>query len=282
MGNDGAMLLTFEPMRSRSLSASCAAVIAATCAAAALLGAGPADRPADEGEVRVAVAANFTAPCEEIARAFEKRSGHRVMVSAGSTGKLAAQIQNGAPFDVLLAADAERPALLEQGGTAVAGSRFTYARGRLVLWSADPGLVDGAGKVLAAGRFRHLAIANPKLAPYGAAAEQVLGGLRLWQRLSPRLVQGEDIGQTYQFVASGAAELGFVALSQVRAAAGGAGGGQIKGSMWIVPEASYRPIDQQAVLLTSAWGNLAARAFLDFLKGREARAAIERFGYDLP
>jgi molybdate transport system substrate-binding protein len=269
-------------MRSRSLSASCAAVFAATWAAAAALGAGPADRPAAEAEVRVAVAANFTAPCEEIARAFERRSGHRVMVSAGSTGKLAAQIQNGAPFDVLLAADAERPALLEKGGTAVSGSRFTYARGRLVLWSADRGLVDGAGKVLAASRFRHLAIANPKLAPYGAAAEQVLGGLGLWQRLSPRLVQGEDIGQTYQFVASGAAELGFVALSQVRAAAGGAGGGQIKGSMWIVPEASYRPIDQQAVLLTGAWGNLAARAFLDFLKGGEARAAIERFGYGLP
>ena len=281
-----------KPMRSRTLSAICAAVIAAMPAAAvivaistagAAIAAGPAaGLVAASAEVRVAVAANFTAPCEEIARAFERRSGHRVVVSAGSTGKLAAQIENGAPFDVLLAADAERPALLEKRGAAVAGSRFTYARGRLVLWSPDPALVDGAGKVLADGRFRHLAIANPSLAPYGAAAEQVLSDRGLWQRLRPRLVQGEDISQTYQFVASGAAELGFVALSQLRAAARGAAGGQVKGSMWVVPEASYRPIDQQAVLLVGAWGNPAARAFLDFLKGGEARAVIERFGYGLP
>jgi len=242
----------------------------------------PAAAAATKAEVRVAVAANFIAACEKIGRAFEKRSGHRVAITSGSTGKLAAQIQNGAPFDVLLAADAERAALLEKDGTAVAGSRFTYARGRLVLWSSDPALVDGAGKVLADGRFRHLAIANPKLAPYGAAAEEVLSGLGLWQRLSPRLVQGEDIGQTYQFVASGAAELGFVALSQLRAAAGGADGGTIKGSHWVVPEASYRPIDQQAVLLAGARDNPAARAFLDFLKGGEARAVIERYGYSLP
>jgi len=289
---------SIESTRARAFRARCAAVVsampaaavvaavvAAISTAAASLAAGPAAGlagAAAAAEVRVAVAANFAAPCEEIARAFETRSGHRVTVSAGSTGKLAAQIENGAPFDVLLAADAERPALLEKGGAAVAGSRFTYARGRLVLWSSDPALVDGAGKVLAGGGFRHLAIANPSLAPYGAAAEEVLRGRGLWQQLRQRLVQGEDIGQTYQFVASGAAELGFVALSQLRAAAGGAGGGQIKGSMRIVPEASYRPIDQQAVLLAGARGNLAARAFLDFLKGGEARAVIERFGYGLP
>jgi molybdate transport system substrate-binding protein len=233
-------------------------------------------------EVRVAVAANFTAPCEEIGRAFEKASGHHVAISSGSSGKLAAQIQNGAPFEVLLAADAERPALLEKDGLAVAGSRFTYAFGRLVLWSPDPALVDGAGKVLASSSFRHLAIANPKLAPYGAAAEQVLDGLGLLERLTPRLVQGEDIGQTFQFVGSGAAELGFVALSQLRAAAGGSAGAKIKGSLWIVPEASYRPIGQQAVLLVRGKDSPAARAFLDFLKSAEARGVIERYGYGLP
>jgi molybdate transport system substrate-binding protein len=263
-------------LRSNSLSACFAAAVTALAIAG---GQAPSLAAA---EVRVAVAANFTAPCEEIARAFEKASRHHVAVSSGSTGKLAAQIQNGAPFEVLLAADAERPALLEKDGTAVAGSRFTYALGRLVLWSPDPALVDGGGKVLASGSFRHLAIANPKLAPYGAAAEQVLNGLGLWQRLEPRLVQGEDIGQTYQFVASGAAELGFVALSQIRAAASGDAGAKVKGSQWIVPEASYRPIGQQAVLLARGKDNPAARAFLDFLKGAEARSVIERYGYGLP
>lgn len=262
--------------RSRFAAAVKAVVVAAGCAAvgAATLSA---------AEVRVAVAANFSAPADEIGRAFEKATGNHVVISSGSTGKLAAQIQNGAPFDVLLAADAERPALLEKDGAAVARSRFTYARGRLVLWSADAALVDGGGKVLASDRFRHLAIANPKLAPYGAAAEEVLAGLGLRKQIDPRLVQGEDISQTYQFVASGAAELGFVALSQVRAAAGEAGGdGPIKGSMWLVPEASYHPIDQQAVLLSRAKANPAARAFLAFLKGGQARAIINRYGYGLP
>jgi molybdate transport system substrate-binding protein len=235
--------------------------------------------PLGAAEVQVAVAANFAAPLAEIGRAFEQATGHRLAVSAGSTGKLVAQIANGAPFEVLLAADAERPQRLEQEGRAVAGSRFTYARGRLALWSADPGLVDAEGKVLAGGRFRHLAIANPKLAPYGEAAEQVLAGLGLLERLTPLLVEGEDIGQTYQFVASGAAELGFVALSQVRA---GAAGGQPRGSLWIVPEKRYRPIEQQAVLLARGKDSVAARAFLRFLRGAQARAILERFGYALP
>ena len=253
------------------------AVLAA--AALALLGLGAAPRPLAAAEVKVAVAANFAAPLDEIARAFEKATGNHLLVSAGSTGKLAAQIQNGAPFEVLLAADAERPAALEKDGTAVAGSRFTYARGRLVLWSADPALVDPAGKILASGRFQHLAIANPGLAPYGLAAQQALTALGLWQKLTPLLVQGEDIGQTFQFVASHAAELGFVALSQILAAGSS---GQPKGSMWVVPEGLHQPIAQQAVLLARGKENPAARALLEFLKGPETRGILVRSGYSAP
>ncbi len=255
------------------------AVLAAAVACLALVGAGAAPRCLAAAEVSVAVAANFTAPLDEIGRAFERATGHRLVVSAGSTGKLAAQIQNGAPFEVLLAADAERPAALEKDGTAVAGSRFTYARGRLALWSADPALVDPAGKVLASGRFHHLAIANPALAPYGQAAQQALTALGLWQQLTPRLVQGEDIGQTFQFVAGHAAELGFVALSQVLAAGAS---GQPKGSLWVVPEDLHQPIAQQAVLLAKGRANPAARALLDYLKGPETRAILVRFGYAAP
>jgi molybdate transport system substrate-binding protein len=241
----------------------------------------PAHRIAAPGHspVQVAVAANFAAPLDLIAAAFRKDSGHPLAISSGSTGKLAAQIENGAPFEVLLAADAEHPAQLEKRGSAVAGSRFTYARGRLALWSADPALVDADGKVLAGGRFHHLAIANPQLAPYGAAAQQALTALGLWQKLTPLLVQGEDIGQAYQFVASRAADLGFVALSQVR---GGIVSGQPKGSVWLVPETLYKPIEQQAVLLPKGAADPAARALLEFLKGQETRAVLERFGYGLP
>jgi molybdate transport system substrate-binding protein len=263
--------------RRRAAGAHRAAALAA--AGLALLGLGAAPRPLAAAEVRVAVAANFAAPLDEIGRAFEKATGNHLLVSAGSTGKLAAQIQNGAPFEVLLAADAERPAALEKDGTAVAGSRFTYARGRLVLWSADPALVDPAGKVLASGRFRHLAIANPALAPYGLAAQQALTALGLWQKLTPLLVQGEDIGQTFQFVASRAAELGFVALSQALAAGSS---GQPKGSMWVVPEDLHQPIAQQAVLLAKGRGNPAAQALLDFLKGPETRGILVRLGYAAP
>jgi molybdate transport system substrate-binding protein len=232
--------------------------------------------PAKAAEVSVAVAANFTAPLDRLGAAFEKVSGHHLLISSGSSGKLYVQITTGAPFEVLLSADAERPMRLEKEGAAVAGTRFTYALGKLVLWSSDPGLVDPAGAVLAGSRFRHLAIPNPELAPYGAAARQVLQGLDLWQKLAPRLVQGEDIGQTYQFVATGSAELGFVALSQVRAA------GKPQGSLWLVPADRYRPIEQQAVLLTRGKDNPAARAFLDFLRSAPARTLIQDFGYGLP
>ncbi len=232
--------------------------------------------PAPAAEVAVAVAANFTAPLEKLATVFEKQSGHHLVVSSGSSGKLYLQITAGAPFAVLLSADAERPLRLEREGAAVPGTRFTYALGTLVLWSRDPGLVDPAGAVLAGGRFRHLAIPNPELAPYGAAARQVLQSLGLWQKLAPRLVQGEDLGQTFQFVATGNAELGFVALSQVRAAGGP------RGSLWLVPAARYHPIEQQAVLLARGKDDPAARAFLDFLRSAPARALIQEFGYGLP
>jgi molybdate transport system substrate-binding protein len=233
-------------------------------------------RPAKAAEVSVAVAANFMAPLDKLAAAFEKVSGHHLVISSGSSGKLYVQITAGAPFEVMLSADSERPMRLENEGAAVAGTRFTYAIGTLVLWSTEPGLVDPAGAVLAGGRFRHLAIPNPETAPYGAAARQVLQGMDLWQKLAPRLVQGEDIGQTYQFVATGNAELGFVALSQVRAA------GKPQGSLWIVPAERYRPIEQQAVLLARGKDNPAARGFLEFLRSAQARTMIQEFGYALP
>src|SRR5262249_23237593 len=193
---------------------------------------------------------------------------------------------NGAPFEVLLAADAERPALLEKQGNAVAGSRFTYAVGVLVLWSRDPKLIDPKApenglSVLAGGSFHHLAIANPALAPYGAAAKEPLGPLHLWEKLTPLLVQGEDIGQTFQFIASGAADLGFVALSQVYADAGGPDH-PTHGSMVRVAANLHAPIDQQAVLLGKGKDSPAARAFLDFLKSPPARAIIARYGYAEP
>jgi molybdate transport system substrate-binding protein len=231
---------------------------------------------ASSAEVSVAVAANFSGPLDKLAAAFEKETGHHLLISSGSSGKLYVQIKAGAPFEVMLSADSERPLRLEKEGAAVAGSRFTYAIGRLVLWSKEPGLVDSAGAVLAGGGFRHLAVPSPENAPYGAAARQVLQGMDLWQKLAPRIVQGEDIGQTYQFVATGNAELGFVALSQIRAA------GKPQGSLWIVPAERYRPIEQQAVLLARGKDDPAARAFLEFLRSAPARALIQEFGYGLP
>jgi molybdate transport system substrate-binding protein len=227
------------------------------------------------GEVSVAVAANFKATLEEVGAAFTRATGHTVLASSGSTGKLYAQITQGAPFAVLLAADRARPARLEQEGRTAAGSRFTYAVGRLVLWSPDPGRVDAEGAVLRDPALERLAIANPRTAPYGAAAQEVLEGLGLWDALRPRLVRGENIGQAFQFVASGNAPQGFVALAQVRA------GGQ-PGSQWLVPQALHAPIEQQAVLLKAGENNAAARAFLDYLRGPEAVAIIERYGYDVP
>ena len=231
---------------------------------------------AQAAQVQVAVAANFAAPMQAIAAEFERATGDKVEMSQGSTGKFYAQIRNGAPYDILLSADAETPAKLAREGYAVPGSRFTYAIGKLVLWSPKPGFVDARGAVLKRSDFRHLAVANPKLAPYGAAAMETLAKLGVLNQVEPKLVQGENIAQTYQFVASGNAELGFVALSQVYES------GKIKsGSAWIVPAALYSPIRQDAVLLDKGRGNPAAAALLDFLKGPQARAVIRAYGYAL-
>lgn len=231
---------------------------------------------AQAGEVQVAVAANFTAPMKLIAAEFERSSGHKALLSFGGTGKFYAQIRNGAPFEILLAADAETPRRLEQEGLGVAGSSITYAVGKLALWSADAGLVDAKGEVLTSGNYRHIAIASPKLAPYGAAAQQVLERLGLTTALAPKIVQGENIAQTYQFIKSGNAELGFVALSQVYAQ-----GAVKEGSVWIVPAALYSPIRQDAVLLMKGKDNPAAAALLQFMRSEQAQAVIKSFGYDL-
>lgn len=205
---------------------------------------------------------------------FEKETGNKVLLSVGSTAKLYAQIRSGAPFDIFFAADETTPERLEQESAIVPDSRFTYATGRLVLWSALADGVDAKGDVLKSGRFRHLAIAAPKLAPYGAAALQTLNQLVLDERLKPKLVQGESIGQTYSFVASGNAELGFVALSQVYE------NGQIlRGSGWVVPDSLHTPLRQDAVLLARASGNPAAKAFLAFIKTNDAKTVIRSFGY---
>ncbi len=226
-------------------------------------------------EVSVAVAANFTAPMNKIAAEFEKDTGHKALLSFGSTGKFYAQVKNGAPFQVLLAADQETPARLEQEGHTVAGSRFTYAIGKLVLWSKQSGLVDDKGDVLRKGDFEKIAIADPKLAPYGAAAVQVIDRLGLTASLLPKIVQGENIGTAYQYVSTGNAALGFVALSQVQS------DGKIQeGSAWIVPATLHTPIKQDAVALANSKDNPAAAALLTYLKGDKARAIIKSFGYE--
>ncbi|MDO8959873.1 MAG: molybdate ABC transporter substrate-binding protein [Rhodocyclaceae bacterium] len=237
----------------------------------ALLGLSPLARAA---EVHVAVAANFAAPMKILAMEFEKATGHKALLAFGASGKFYAQIRNGAPFHVLLSADDAVPAKLEQEGLSVPGSRFTYAVGTLVLWSARPGLVDDQGAVLARGGFKHLAVANPKLAPYGAAALETLNQMKLAAALQPRFVYGENIAQTYQFVASGNAELGFVALSQVMQ-----DGRLTGGSAWIVPAGMHRPIRQDAVLLLPGRNNAAATALLNFLREPATLAIIESYGY---
>lgn len=224
-------------------------------------------------ETRVAVAANFTEPAKAIAAKFEARTGHRATLSFGSSGQFYTQIANGAPFEVFLSADAERPTKAEAEGLTVASTRFTYATGRLVLWSRTPGLVDGKGAVLAKGKFEKLAIAEPRSAPYGQAAIETLTKLKLQDTLKPKIVTGSSITQTYQYVQTGAAELGFVALSQVINESGG--------SRWIVPTTNHSPIDQQAVLLKTGSGNPASKAFLQFLKSAEAKAIIRRYGYEV-
>jgi molybdate transport system substrate-binding protein len=229
--------------------------------------------PAFADEVAVAVAANFSAPMQKIAADFEQESGHKVRLSFGATGKFYAQIRNGAPFDVLLAADDETPARLERKGAAVAGSRYTYAIGTLALWNAKPGIA--VEELLKSGAYRHLAIANPKLAPYGAAAVETLAALKLLDAAQPKFVQGENIAQAWQFAASGNAELGFVALSQVMK-----DGKVAEGSAWIVPAHLHQPIRQDAVLLLPGKDRPAAEALLKYLKGDKARAIVKSFGYD--
>jgi molybdate transport system substrate-binding protein len=231
--------------------------------------------PAAGEEAVVAVAANFMEVAERLEADFERASGHTLTFVAGATGKLYAQIANGAPFDVFLSADRERTERLEKEGLAVAGSRFTYAVGRLTLWSREPGRVgsDGAA-TLRQGKFRLLAIANPALAPYGAAAKQALENLGLWERFEGRIVMGETIGQAHAVVASGNADLGFVALSSVLSPRNAT-----EGSRWDVPPRLHAPIRQDAVLLARAAGNPAARGFLDFLRGERARAVIASYGY---
>lgn len=231
---------------------------------------------AHSAEVQVAVAANFTGPMEKIVLAFERSTGHRAIVAYGTVGKFYSQIKNGAPFQVLISADAETPRRLEDEDLAIASSRFTYAVGRLVLWSPKTGLVDDQGKILKGGDFKHLAIPNPKLAVYGAAAVEVMEKLGVYEALSSKLVIGENITQAYQFVASGNADLGFVALSQIYK------DGQLApGSQWIVPQELYTQLKQDAVLLKLGQGNPAAEALLAYLQSEEARNIIRAYGYTL-
>jgi molybdate transport system substrate-binding protein len=230
--------------------------------------------PAQAAEVRVAVASNFMAPMQKIAQAFEQDTGHKAVLSFGSTGSFYAQIKNGAPFHVLLAADTQTPLRLEKEGLGVVGSRVTYAVGKLVLWSRQPGLVDDKGAILRSGRLERMALANPKLSPYGAAAVEVMGQWGVLKDMQSKLVQGENIAQTYQFIATGNAQLGFVALSQVLV-----DGNITQGSGWQVPPGLHAPILQDAILLAQGRDNPAARALLDYLQGQKARALIRSFGY---
>ena len=235
---------------------------------AALPGAGVA------GQVRVAVAANFLTPAQDLASAFKSRTGDTVVLSPGSSGQLYVQIAHGAPHEVFLSADADQPARAETNGLSVKGARFTYATGRLVLYSNRSGLVMDKGAILGAGNFNKLAIADPATAPYGRAAIETLRKAGLYDQVSPKLVTGVSITQAFQFVETGAADLGFVALSQVIRKPGG--------SRWLVPASQHAPIAQQAVLLKRGDSNPAARRFLAFLKSREARAIISSYGYQVP
>ena len=241
-----------------------------TLAAIVLAVAGAA--PASAADTQVAVAANFTEPAKEIAAAFAKATGHHAILSFGSSGAFYTQIAHGAPFEVFLSADADRPKKAEQDGLGVPRSRFTYAIGRLALYSTDPQLVDGKGAVLKRGGFDKIAIADPTAAPYGVAAVETMTKLGVYSALAPKIVKGTSITQAYEFVATGAAPLGFVALSQVIKASGG--------SRWLVPAKLHAPIEQQAILLWTGAKNPAAAAFLKFLKSPEAIAIIKLYGYE--
>jgi molybdate transport system substrate-binding protein len=213
---------------------------------------------------------------QKLAQVFEQETGHKALLSFGSTGNFYAQIRNGAPFHVLLAADDDTPLKIEQEGLGVPGSRFTYAIGKLVLWSKQPGLVDDKGDILRSGTFARIAIANPKLAPYGAAAIETMVKLGVLQVLQPRLVQGENIAQTYQFIATENAPLGFVALSQILR-----DGKIVQGSAWIVPAGLHAPIAQDALVLSAGKDNPAATALMGFLRSDRAKVLIRSYGYGL-
>ncbi|HQT30597.1 MAG TPA: molybdate ABC transporter substrate-binding protein [Thiobacillus sp.] len=228
--------------------------------------------PAHADQASIAVAANFSAPMKALQPLFEKATGHVMVLSSGATGKFYAQIKNGAPFDVLLAADAETPKRLQREGAALRTQ--TYAIGKLALWSADPRTLDGSDAVLKANQFKHVAIANPRLAPYGTAAMQVLAKLGLNEAVRDKQVMGENIGQTHQYVASGNAEIGFVALSQIML-----DGKLTSGSVWLIPSRYYTPIRQDAALLKHGAGNPAAQALLDFLRTPAAQKLIRGYGY---
>ena len=231
---------------------------------------------AHAAEVKVAVAANFAQPMKEIAAEFEKDTGHKLNLTQGATGKFYAQISNGAPFEVFLSADDETPGRLIKEGKAVAGSQFTYAIGRLALWSPDANFVDQGGDVLKTDKFKFIAIANARVAPYGRAAVQTMQKLGVLTKIEPRVVQGESISQTFQFVTSGNAQLGFVALSQVWE------NGKLKtGSAWVVPEVMHEQLRQDVVLLNPGKDSQAAAALIDYLKSDKARKFIERYGYKL-
>lgn len=229
--------------------------------------------PPPKDEVLVAVAANFKDVQDEFAKRFQAATGHTVESSPGSTGKLYSQIKNGAPFHIFLSADTERPESLEKEGLAVQGSRFTYAVGRLALYSTSLKDVSDGKSALKADNFTHIAIANPDLAPYGTAAVQVLNKLGLWDRVKDRAVYGENIAQTFQFVESGSAELGFVAYSQVNKKGPNA--------FWLVPKNLHEPIRQDAVLLSNAKDNQAAKDYLEYLRSKEAKIIIKSYGYGL-
>jgi molybdate transport system substrate-binding protein len=223
-------------------------------------------------QTNIAVAANFTDAAKEIAAAFKQKTGHDAVLSFGSSGQFYTQITQDAPFQIMLSADDERPQKLVSDGLGVPESRFTYAIGKLVLWSKDPNLVKGEA-TLTNGTFTKLSICNPIAAPYGAAAVETMKSLKLYDALQPKFVEGANITQAYQFVATGNAEIGFVALSQLT--------GNTSGSRWLVPQNLYKPIRQDAVLLKKGANNEAATAFMTFLKGPEARAIIEKYGYEI-
>ncbi|MCG7865211.1 MAG: molybdate ABC transporter substrate-binding protein [Candidatus Thiodiazotropha taylori] len=227
----------------------------------------------EAAEVKLAIAANFTDVARILAERFEQQTGHTTRISYGSTGKLYSQIEHGAPFEVFLAADRARPEKVQDEGLAVSGSGFVYARGKLVLWSLRESLFTEGESYLKGSDFRHLALANPKTAPYGLAAQQVMQHLGVMESIRPRLVKGDSIAQTFQFVATGNADAGFVALAQIKAWQGESG------TLWEIPESYYAPIDQAAVLLNKGQDNPAAHAFLDFLKSEKAKQLIQAYGY---